>query len=258
MDGDWIKQELRTANLNDKRLNKRFAEVLRSLSKHPQVSIPTACGGHAETMAAYRFFENEKTTLENILQPHRHATEERVASQDVVLCVQDTTELDLTRPERQIRGTGPIGTSTVRRGAYLHLPEVFTPDGPPLGTLWNKVIVRKDETTEEKAIKKKNRPAMPIEEKESFRWLEGHRQTIRLAECNKNTTCICISDSESDIFEVFAEPRVANAHLIIRAFRERNVTDADGEETHFLKAVHAGPVLAKFCLTNRSGSRRIG
>lgn len=244
MDGDWIEQELRTANLNDKRLNQRFAEVLRSLSRHPQVSIPAACGGHAETMAAYRFFENEKTTLEKILQPHRHATYERVASQDVVLCVQDTTELDLTRPQQQIRGTGPIGTSHVRRGAYLHLLEAFTPDGTPLGTLWNKMIVRKDETPEEKAIKSKNRPKMPIEEKESFRWLEGYRQTIRLAERNEKTTCICIGDSESDIFDVFVEPRVANAHLLVRAFRERNVTDVDGEETHFLAAVYAGPVLA--------------
>ena len=174
MEGDWIDQELRTAHLNDKRLNQRFAEVLRSWSKHPQVSIPAACGGHAETMAAYRFFENKKTTLDKILQPHHHATQERVALQDVVLCVQDTTELDLTRPQQQIRGTGPIGTSTVRRGAYLHLLEAFTPDGTPLGTLWNKVIVRRDETLEEKAIKKKNRPTMPIEDKESFRWLEGY------------------------------------------------------------------------------------
>jgi len=60
------------------------------------VMIPAACGGHAETMAAYRFFDNDKTTFEKILQPHCHATEQRIASQEVVLCVQDTTELDLT------------------------------------------------------------------------------------------------------------------------------------------------------------------
>ena len=61
MGKDRINNELKKANLEDKRLNKRFAEVLQALSEHPNVSIAAAaCGGHAETMAAYRFFENEK------------------------------------------------------------------------------------------------------------------------------------------------------------------------------------------------------
>ncbi len=244
MDGDWIAQELQTADLNDERLNRRFAEVLRSLSERPHVSIPTACGGHSETMAAYRFFENEKTTLEKILQPHRDATEERIAVQDIVLCVQDTTELDLTRPQQQIRGVGPIGSGSVRRGAYLHLLEAFTPDGIPLGTVWNKMIVRKDETPEEKTVKKKNRPTMPMEAKESFRWLEGYRQTIQLAQCHQKTTCVCIGDSESDMFEVFAEPKVENAHLLVRAYRERNVTDENGDDACIRSVIEAAPVIA--------------
>jgi hypothetical protein len=132
---EWIETELREVNLNDRRLNKRFAEVLQNLSRHPNISIPAACGGYAETMAAYRFFDNEKVTKEAILQPHRQATKERVAAHDVVLCVQDTTELDLTRPEQQIRGLGPIGTTSNRHGGYLHLLTAFTPDGTPWGTL---------------------------------------------------------------------------------------------------------------------------
>lgn len=61
MSRDWISSELQTAQLNDERLNKRFAEVLQALSQKPQLSIPAACGGHSETMAAYRFFENPQT-----------------------------------------------------------------------------------------------------------------------------------------------------------------------------------------------------
>jgi len=152
---DGISQELQTVDGEDQRLNKRFAEVPGALSQYPHVSIPAACGGHAATMAAYRFFENPKTNLENILQPHRHATQERLAAQDVVLCVQDTTELDLTRPQQQIRGLGPVGKGSTRRGAYLHLLTAFTPDGTPLGTPGHKYIVQEDKTPEEKTPEEK-------------------------------------------------------------------------------------------------------
>ena len=49
MGNDWIDNELKTVNLNDKRLDKRFSEVLKALSERPNVSIPAACGGHGVT-----------------------------------------------------------------------------------------------------------------------------------------------------------------------------------------------------------------
>jgi len=245
MTTDWYFQELRTSQLEDQRLTQRFVEILRSLSQHPNVSIPAATSGHAEIIATYRFFDNPKITLAKVLQPHRHATEERLSAQDVVLCVQDTTELDLTRPEQQIRGLGPIGSGT-RRGAYLHLLATFTPDGTPLGTLWHDFHVRPDETPEEKALKKKNRPKKPINEKESYRWLEGYRQTIQAAKDHPNTTCICVGDSECDIFEVLAEPRGTNGHLLVRACHDRHVIDEDGVATHCRSAAYADLVSEGF------------
>jgi len=232
MDCDWIDNELTTVNLEDKRLNHRFSKILKALSERPNVSIPAACGGHTETMAAYRFFDNDHTTFEKILQPHREATERRISVQGVVLCVQDTTELDLTRPKQQIRGAGLIGSGDKRYGGYLHLLEAFVPDGTPLGALWAKNVVR----ASEKPLKEENTPKrhhnkIPIEEKESFRWLEGYRQTIELAKRNPKTLCICVGDSESDIFEVFAEPRCDNAHLLVRMCHDRSVVHEETEES---------------------------
>ena len=74
MSSDWIANELKTVNLHDQRLNHRFSKILQSLSERPNVSIPAACGGHTETMAAYRFFDNDKITFAKILKPHRDAT----------------------------------------------------------------------------------------------------------------------------------------------------------------------------------------
>jgi hypothetical protein len=73
-----------------------------------------------------------------------------------------------------------------------------------------------------------------------------------LAQEHPGTTCVCIGDSESDIFELFAEPRVTNAHFLIRAFRERNVTDEDHVETKIHEAVYATPILATKTLSVRA------
>src|SRR4029078_10562559 len=94
----WVLEELKTADLEDKRLNKRFMQLVNQLSKHPNLSIPAACGGEAEMAAAYRWFDNEKVTFDLVLQPHIDATRKRVAAQLLVLLAQDTTEVDVTRP----------------------------------------------------------------------------------------------------------------------------------------------------------------
>jgi hypothetical protein len=263
MDNDWIANELTTVNLEDKRLDNRFSEVLRSLSERPNVSIPAACGGHAETMAAYRFFDNDHTTFDKILQPHQDATKRRIAEQETVLFVQDTTELDLTRPKQQIRGAGLIGSGDKRFGGYLHLLEAFVPDGTPLGAVWAKNVIRASEKPpKEAAIPKRHHNDIPIEEKESFRWLEGYRQTIEVAKRNPRVRCVCVGDSESDIFEVFAEPRCDNAHLLVRMCHDRSVvqdaTEESEEQCRIRDVVYRTPVLATKQIFVRAQTPSVG
>ena len=58
--------------------------------------------------------------------------------------------------------------------------------------------------------KEKNRKHTPIENKESIRWIESVREARKVAEACPNTTCICIADSEGDIFELFSESRATS------------------------------------------------
>lgn len=212
----WAREEMATADLNDKRLNDRLTQVLSDLGEHPTASIPAACGGHNETTAAYRLFDNDKVTYDKILQPHYECTRRRLAAQKTVLLIQDTTELDLTRPQQQVAGAGPMDRGA-RRGAFAHVLEAFTPDGTPLGAVWVDLWAREedDATPEEK---KQRRRVAPIEEKESFRWLEGLRQSRTVAQDLPEVRCVCVGDSEADIYEVFAEPRgERSVHWLIRA-----------------------------------------
>ena len=56
---DWVIEEISGVNFGDKRLKKRYAEILNSLSNIPNNSIPTACKTWKETLAAYRFLNND-------------------------------------------------------------------------------------------------------------------------------------------------------------------------------------------------------
>lgn len=233
----WVKEEMKDVNLSDKRLNERLTKVLAQLGARPTVSIPAACGGHAETVAAYRLFDNEKVDFESILEPHIEATWRRVADQDVALLVQDTTEIDLTRPAQQVDGAGPLDGNT-RRGAFLHPLHAFTPDGTPLGTVSATVWTRDDEPLPPKQERQAQRKQTPIEQKESLRWLETLQHAGELAQASPDTQMVCIADSEADIYEVLAEagsdPRQVD--WIVRACQNRAVQgENDNDAANLLR-----------------------
>ena len=225
----WAVDEMKSADLNDKRLNDRLREVLSQLADRPTASIPAACGGRADMAAAYRLFDNEKATFENILQPHAEHTRQRMTAESVVLLVQDTTEIDLTRPQQQVKGAGPLDGSS-RRGALLHPLHAFTPDGTPLGTVSAEAWTR-EEGTVCASLSRAQRAAQPIEEKESYRWVKTLEQAQAEAEHCPNTQLICLADSEADIYEFMtlasSEPR--RCDWIIRACQDRALLGENGQ-----------------------------
>ena len=227
----WAVDELKTAELHDKRLNKRFAEVLSQLAGRPTASIPAACGGRAEMVAAYRFCENEKTSFEAVLQPHRDATRLRMAAQPVVILPQDTTEIDTTRPGQEVAGAGPLDGDS-RRGALLHVLHAFTPDGTPLGTVHATAWVREEEPVCA-PLSRAERAALPIEDKESHRWVVTLQQAREEAQRCPTTQFICVADSEADIYEVLVEGtrEPGNSGWIVRACQNRALLCENGENT---------------------------
>ncbi|CAE6862457.1 hypothetical protein R69658_07686 [Paraburkholderia aspalathi] len=74
------------------RLLTRFAEK-------PAQSIPGVSHGWSEMMAAYRFVGNDAFEWHDIMQPHWNCTRERMREHAVVLCIQDTAELDFNGQE---------------------------------------------------------------------------------------------------------------------------------------------------------------
>ena len=256
----WVLDEMKTVDLKDKRLNCRLQEVLSQLGAHPTASIPAACGGHAEMTAAYRLFDNEHATFEAILQPHIDATRKRIASHPVVLLVQDTSEIDLTRPDQQVAGTGPLDGGA-RRGVFLHPLHAFTPDGTPLGTVDALTWVREEEVVCA-SLSRAERAAKPIEEKESHRWIQMFRRACEEADRCPSAQLVCLADSEADIYELLAEATTEPQRVdwIIRACQNRALQRENKGETteqYVREQVRKQPVLCRHTIKVRGRTAKI-
>jgi hypothetical protein len=257
----WVIEETRTADLGDRRLNDRLRLVLTQFSRRPAVSIPAACGGAAELNAAYRFCDNDRVGFDDVLRPHVDSTWLRVAAQPVVLMVNDTTEIDLTRPRRQVEGAGPLDGDS-RRGALLHVLHAFTPDGTPLGTVDALPWARDDGKPAVASRTRGERAATPIEGKESSRWLLSLRHARAEAGRCPGTRVVYLADSEADIYEVIAEaeegPRAVD--WVIRSCQDRApVDDEEGRHVEdYLRAeLAASPVLYEHDISVRGRDAKV-
>lgn len=209
----WAAEEMAGADLGDKRLNQRLVRLVDRLGAKPVASIPGACGGWAETQAAYRFLANDKVTWDKVMEPHWACTQERMRGQAVVLCIQDSTELDFST-QRQIQGLGPLSYAA-QHGMYLHPTLAVTPQRLCLGVLdawmW----------TRDAATYGQNKRHWPIEAKESMRWLEGYQRIAELAAELGGTRLVYLADRECDIYDFLVQAQGGRAAWLIRATHNR-------------------------------------
>jgi hypothetical protein len=237
----WALAESAGADCGDARLTKRLGILLSAMGNAPSASIPCACaGGHAEIAAAYRFFDHADTTPERLLAPHFEQTRQRMKQYDTVLLVQDTTEHDMTQPQRRVSGAGPLDGSQ-RQGAFLHLLHAYSAQGISLGSLWQRIIVRPEDVRSgrKKAKTRSQYRAQAIAQKESHRWIEGMEQAHSVARSHPAQRIICIADSEADIYEYLASAQQAQsaaqeeprARWIVRACQDRLLRTTQTEQT---------------------------
>src|ERR1700722_1136858 len=253
----WIEAELRTADLNHERLEHRFQLVLDRLARKPSFKFTAACRGRAEVKAAYRFVNTPRVTPQAILAPHRDATLQRIGQYRVVIVAQDTTETDLTRKHERLTGAGPLNGPN-RLGFHVHNLLAMPPQRLPLGVVAATIWARDPQ----EFGKPSQRKQKPIEQKESFRWLDGYRQACAVATTCPHTQVVAVGDSENDIYECILEGQQTaacgqrKADWIIRACQERVLApDPQAEksaavaETSYLFAkVSATPVLQRLTI----------
>jgi hypothetical protein len=217
---NWCDEEFATINLTDARLNSRCQSLATAMTAQPNVPINQACEDWADTKAAYRFFDNDKVTSERILSPHKQRTVERMSGHSLVLAVQDTSFLNYTH-HPQSQGTGPIGTKQQKQSGFvMHSTLALTSAGLPLGVVTQSIWPRPVDQPSKTPTECKQQP---IEEKESYKWVQAFEETIDLPLAETETITVC--DREADIYEMFALAQEKEAKLLIRARFNRALID---------------------------------
>jgi hypothetical protein len=246
---DWAQVELSEVDLADSRLNDRFQQLGSALGKQPLAPINAACEDWADSKAAYRFFDNEKVTPEKILSPHSQRTVERMQGHPVILAIQDTTFFNFTQ-HPNTDGLGEIGRkSQNQRGFAMHSTLAVSPAGQPLGLLTEKFILRE---LGEAAYTPQELQKLPIEQKESYRWLQSLEKTIELTPENVQVVTVC--DREADIYEMFVLGQEQHASLLVRASENRSLQD--DEVKHLWAKVEQKPIVGELDVHLRGNQKR--
>ncbi|KZX91586.1 IS4 family transposase, partial [Sulfitobacter sp. HI0021] len=182
------------------------------------------------TKAAYRFFSNENVSEDKILEGHFAATGLRFeATNGPILILQDTTEFTFKRSAPEKVGFTKISTGRKMKegrfqkhavcGLLMHASMAITPDGLPLGLTAAKFWSR-SKFKGTAALKRKINPTrVPIEEKESMRWLDNLRLSTELTGAPER--CVHIGDRESDIYELYCLAEELGTGFLVRSCVDR-------------------------------------
>jgi hypothetical protein len=107
----------------------------------------------------------------------------------------------------------------------MHSTLAVTPEGVPLGLLTQAFFTRPiGEPSHTPAEVRR----LPIEEKESYRWLAALEQTVTLV--GDTTDVLTVCDREADIYEMFVLAQEKGASLLVRAARNRRLLEPEDDK----------------------------
>ena len=172
----------------------------------------------AEKVGLTRFFRNPRVTADEILRTAAARTGAAAAGRHVLL-IEDTSEINYEAKAQRKRGLGRVGNGA-DVGLFVHPAlAVDAEDGAVLGlagaTIWRRTRVKEDDYQ-----------SLPIEEKESHRWIA----TALKARTFLSTAALVtlVTDREGDIYELFARVPDEQTHVLVRAEHDRALADAGG------------------------------
>jgi len=182
------------------------------------VSLRQCSRNRAEKVGITRFFCNPSVTPKEMLETAAARTNAAAAGRHVLL-IQDTSEINYQAKSERKRNLGKVGNGE-DIGLFVHPAlTVDAQNGAVLGlagaTIWRRQKTKAD-----------NYQDLPIEEKESYRWLNTPSQARDLLSSAAMATIV--ADREADIYELFARLPDERTHLLIRAEHDRALGESGG------------------------------
>jgi hypothetical protein len=204
----------------DSRLSKRLEKVLLQMSTEPTSGVNSLSLCKYQKKAYYRFINNSKVYSENLMLGYQdYSVSSALLGSQVVLALQDTTELDFTGN----RSASHLDCLEYehKRGFYLHNHLLLNGLGVPYGLFSQQFYGYKLADLG----KAKERKYDDITEKHSYRWLQEFEMLQERFKTNTDKMVISTSDRESDIHEVLQARKYAHIHYIIRSKSNRTLSE---------------------------------
>ena len=214
-----------SGTLPDHRLEVRAEKLSRQLSLTPSSSIRKLSNTPAEHKANLRFLNNERVEEESLVKEASDRVRQLVTNRHV-LVVTDTCEINMSGHKGRLKPNSGLGRSDKSETSHcfkVH-PGMVMDAGSlnPLGFSWIKVFHRDEQMPDRN---KRNYKRQPIEEKESYKWIEVAKKSKEVL--SEAATVTFIEDREGDIYEQFALIPDEKHHLIIRSRTTRNLTNGN-------------------------------
>jgi len=207
----------------DKRLDKRAIELVNAMHRSKSIVMQQVAKDNAERVSYYRFVDNAKVKESILVESLQAACKEQI-TKGHVLAISDTTEINLSRQSGRIN-KGELGVISDNQslGFLLHPCLLLEADyGEAIGVSSVQSWVRpvNQGTKHERNYKK-----LPIEEKESYKWLQSIEDT---QSCLKEAVKVTyIADREADIYQEFIKVQEVGAELLIRSSSNRCLYDVE-------------------------------
>lgn len=202
----WWSIEMQGTVLPDGRFQKNLIEMCGRLSTHCGQSFSSACGPLIRK-SAHRLFSHEDLEIQS---GHIQQTVARCGDHTQVLVLEDTTDINY-QSHKQTQGLGDLGGGhSAIGGICAHTALVVSCQKEPLGLLGQYIWAPVSETRKSKLLKK-----LPIEEKESYKWLHT-LDWVNKYLATYEGQAIVVGDREGDFYEHFSAPRNPNVDLVVR------------------------------------------
>ncbi len=236
-------------DFGDQRLTKRAMFIESRLSLKYGKPLSAIFERASDLKRAYEFFANAKTSLTSVCEPYHFQTAALIKELPIVLAVGDTSYLDSKKIVEKREEYGPIGNGG--NGLILHSALAVNADnGQPMGLLTEKLWHREhQEKTVKKTKKQKQKQRAearkrPIEEKESYKWIEAFQEVQNLLSSEQLSTIsskiIHVFDREGDMAEVFQfVSQTANTGVVVRAAHNRAI---EGEDSYLWQWLPSQPI----------------
>ncbi len=205
--------EIGLGYFGDERRRKAGELLVERIGERQEVCIRRLGDTRSEQVRLRRFLYNDAVTVAEMVE-HRAMLVAAAARGRHVLAIQDTSEINYQSQSGRKQQLGTVGNGS-DAGLFVHpVLAVDAENGECLGLVDAQVWRRN-------TGKAANYKRLPIEEKESHRWLlGGERAKAVLSEASLVTI---VDDREGDIYEKWARLTDARTHLLTRACRDRSL-----------------------------------